>query len=408
MDTDRVPARSTPGRRRSLLIFVLVATVLGGGLVARIEARGHVHAETVLEPPATIDTSGATDVSDALSTWIATGVPNGTADSPTTVRLAGTFRVEYGIDIGSRRSDIAHPTVPASVKRHITFDLTRATLVQRDRTPFSVTGTGPTRVIVEPRKRWGVPIIRLDGGEDIRIIGGTLISSNGNGTYSPAREPWHGVTVIGTQGLRLEGLHIEGVWGDFVYLNHQVTVPSRDVLIDGGTFARNGRQGITLNAVDGLEVRGVEFRNVQRMLFDHEPDRRGGATDVWIHDNTGNTGGLGYLNLRPLPATPLGGFRFERNRLLAGHFKVLAGAGGVLRDGFTFTDNTTDTVDAYAGGYLRRTALITVGGIAGGWNGVRIQRNHDHGLPQVVAISVAPSSTDVVTTPNDFVGFTSG
>lgn len=392
-------------RRTTMLVVYLVAfglAGLGGLLAMQTPTAGR--ASTIYEPPTSIDTSGDTDVSDSLSRWIATSVPDGTADAPTIVRLAGTFRVEYGIDIGSPGTDIAHPGLPASEKRHVVFDLTHAVLQQRDATPFS----NANGVVVEPRKRWGVPIIKVVGGEDIQIVGGTLVSTNGNGVYSVPREPWHGVTVVGTQGLRLAGLHIEGVWGDFVYLNHRGSVVSSAVLIDGGTYIRNGRQGITLNAVRGLEVRGVEFRNVQRMLFDHEPDLRGGATDVSIHDNVGGTGGLGYLNLRPLVRTPLGPISIVRNRIDTGHFKVFAGAGGVNRTGFVFTDNTTAATDAYAGGYLHRTALLTIGGEGAGWSRVVVQRNHDHGLAQVPALSLWAGSTDAVTAPNDFVGFRVG
>jgi hypothetical protein len=399
-----IPGRAGLHRRPLFLAFLALCSVAGLSVMASMRAPTAVDASTVLEPPTSIDTSGDTDVSDALSSWIATSVPDGTAEAPTIVRLAGTFRVEYGIDIGSPGTDIAHPGLPASEKRHVEFDLTHAVLQQRDPTPFSnVNG-----VIVEPRKRWGVPIIKVVGGEDIRIVGGTLVSTNGNGVYSAQREPWHGVTVVGTQGLRLVGLHIEGVWGDFVYLNHRGSVQSADVLIDGGTYVRNGRQGVTLNAVRGLEVRGVEFRNVQRMLFDHEPDLRGGATAVSIHDNTGGSGGLGYVNLRPLVRTPLGGISIVRNRIDSGHFKVFAGAGGVTRAGFEFSGNATAATDAFTGGYLHRTALITVGGEGAGWSHVVVQGNHDHGLAQVPALAISAGSTDVVTTPNDFVGFRAG
>ena len=55
---------------------------------------------------------------------------------------------------------------------------------------------------------------------------------------------------------------------------------------------------MTFNDVDGLEIRDVDFVNVERILFDHEPTSTGGATDVYLHDNTGDPGGMGYLQLR--------------------------------------------------------------------------------------------------------------
>ncbi len=286
--------------RRAGLVIALAAALLAGSTVSGIvrHAIGAPAATgTVFTPPAGIDRTGTTDVSDALSNWIGTSTSDGTAATPNVIDLDGIFRVEYGLAIGNISAhDISHPGLTVFARSHIILDLTDATLVQKDPTPFS----NVNKVIIEPRKRYGAPVIKIVGGNDIRIIGGNLVSTNTLGHYSLAREPWHGVTVVGTLGLQLIGLHIQGVWGDFVYLNHNPTRRSSDVLIAGGLFERNGRQGITLNAVDTLEIRGVEFRNVQRMLFDHEPDARGGTTNVYIHDNFGDSGGLGYMNLRPL------------------------------------------------------------------------------------------------------------
>jgi hypothetical protein len=142
------------------------------------------------------------------------------------------------------------------------------------------------------------------------------------------------------------------------------------------------------------------------MLFDHEPGPTGGATNVRIHDNVGNSGGLGYMNLQPLPKTPLTNITVTNNHLFSGHFRVMASANGTMRSGFfTFTNNITDTTTDYVGGYLGRVPLITVGGTNGGWDTVTIQHTHDHGVAKAIAISVSALSSQVVTTPNDFVGF---
>jgi hypothetical protein len=142
------------------------------------------------------------------------------------------------------------------------------------------------------------------------------------------------------------------------------------------------------------------------MLFDHEPDSLGGATDVYIHDNVGNSGGLGYMNLAPLPRTPLHDITISHNHLWTGHFRITAsgGAGGTHRTDFTFTDNTTDAATDYAGGYLARTPLVFV---PGWWDGVTITGNHDHGATKATAVSVSPVATDVTVAPNEFVGFKS-
>jgi hypothetical protein len=347
--------------------------------------------------PASIDATGATDVTDELNDWLANSTADGVSANPNRIVLDGIFRVEYGVTIGSTGTDVAHPDLAPYTRNHVVIDLTNATLLQLDPTPYSnVAG-----IVTEPRKRFGVPVIKIVGGQDITVLGGHLLSSNVQGAYSRTRAAWHGVTVVGTDGVTLAGLHIEGVWGDFVYLNHKGATRARDVLLDGGVYERNGRQGVTMNAVDGLEIAGVEFLNIQRVLFDHEPDSQGGATSVFIHDCSGQSGGLGFLSLRPRAATPLHDIVVRNHHLQSGHFRITADTGGVQRSNFVFVNNTTDATAPYTG----VAAMITVGGSSAGWDGVTIQDNHDVGTTNAPAVSVNAPSTGVVTTPNDFVGF---
>lgn len=396
--------------RRTAAIGVATAVTLGaviGGftVMATTDAGIRATAGSVFTPPSSIDSTGTTDVSDALSQWIENSTSDGSATTPSIIRLDGTYRVEYGLSIGSAtNSNRSHPGLHAYQRHHVVLDLTHATLVQYDATAYD-NSVSPT---VEPRKRWGVPIIKVVGGSDIRILGGTLLSSNVAGTYSKARESWAGVTINGTDSIALVGMSISGVWGDFVYVNHWPAAQrAHDVLIDGGSFSRNGRQGITFNAVDGLEIRYVAFHNVQRMLFDHEPDRLGGATAISIHDNTGDTGGLGFLNLRPLAVTPLHDIAIADNHLARGHFRTTAssGTGGTLRTNLRFTGNTTDEETPYLGGYLGRTPLIAVQGT---WDSVTVTGNHDVGGAKARAVAVSPGATHVTVGPNNFVGFASG
>jgi len=179
----------------------------------------------------------------------------------------------------------------------------------------------------------------------------------------------------------------------------------QNVLIDGGHFERNGRQGVTFNDVNGLEIRNVDFVNVQRMLFDHEPTRSGGATNVYIHDNTGNTGGLGYMQLRAGSTTPLGNIRVENNHLVSGHFHVIASAGPstTVRTGFTFIGNTTDETSPYGGGTQNPLLFVP-----GKWDSVTVTGNHDVGGPNAVAVVTSPGATNVTVGPNNWSGFQPG
>ena len=350
---------------------------------------------TTFVVPASIEATGTLDVSDALNDWLRTGTEDGTLSAPNRIVLRGTFRVEYGLTLGNTGpSSRAHPRLPAYTRNHVVLDLRDATLLQIDATAYQRSHG----VITEPRKRWGVPLLKIIGATDVEVLGGSLRSTNAGGKYSMAREPWHGVVIAGGSHIRLTDLRIANVWGDFVYITPRQGL-ARDVTISGGIYAHNGRQGITLNGVNGLDISGVEFRDVQRELFDHEPGAKGGLMNVDIHDTFGTSGGLGYVNLRALKATPLQNFKIRNNRLDRGHFRVAVSTPGSTRAGFVFDGNTTAETRPYKG----RSPLVDLRG--SGFVGVTITRNHDVGEQGRLPFRVSPTSSGVTTTPNDFVGF---
>jgi hypothetical protein len=354
-------------------------------------------AGTTFVVPSSIDATGTRDVTDELNLWLATGTTDGAPGVPNRIVLKGTFRVEYGLTIGNSGPSTYRPNLPAYTRNHVLLDLTNATLVQRDATPYSsVNG-----VVTERRKRWGVPLIKILGGQDIEVLGGLLTSTNNLGVYSPRREAWHGVLIVGTDGARLVDLHVAGVWGDFVYIIPRRGILAHNVLISGGKYERNGRQGITMNGVDGLEIARVEFRNVEHILFDHEPTPHGGLTNVNIHDCFGNTGGSGFVSFRPLQFTPLHDISIRNHRLVSGHFNISVATNGVQRANISITGNATNATTPFS----QDEPLIRIGGSVAGFNGVDVTNNYDIGNATNPAVSVGTASTRVVTTPNAFIGF---
>jgi hypothetical protein len=383
------------------LLTLAAALVLAGTMLAPAAAGAADPSEggRTFVAPASIDPTGATEVSDALNAWIAHGTADGTPGAPNRIVLRGTYRVDYGLSLGSSGRDRAHPDLPAYTRNHVVLDLTGAVLRQSDPTPFSVVPGLET--VIEPRKRFGVSLLTLAGGSGVTVRGGTLLGSNRFGRYSYFREPWHGVEVIGSDHLRLEQLRIEDVWGDFVYLNHRGRTPARDVVLAGGYYDGNGRQGITMNSVDGLEIANVEFRDVQRMLFDHEPGRNGSLAHVDIHDCRGSSGRLGFVNFHPAPQSPLHDVTIRDHHLDQGHLRVNVDAGGSQRRNLAIVGNTSSA----GGPYDRNAPLIQIGGPNAGFDGVTVQHNRDVGAGTSPALAISPASTNVVTTPNDFPGF---
>jgi hypothetical protein len=123
--------------------------------------------------------------------------------------------------------------------------------------------------------------------------------------------------------------------------------------------------------------------------------------DVDIHDNRGSSGRLGFVNFHPIAATEFRDVAIRNHHLDFGHFRVDVNSGGAQRQGFTFTGNRSTA----AAPYDLRAPLIQVGGTNKGFDGVTIRHNRDVGAGRGPAVYVSPSSTRVVTEPNDFPGF---
>ena len=171
-------------RKRTLIALLVgmmaLGAAVGGGFLMTITGFGQrAHGGVVYTPPTTIDNTGATDVTDALNTWIAQETSDGTSGDPSAITLKGTYRVEYGLTVGNLAHTVAQPGLPTYTRNHVILDLSNATLLQTDATPWKVNG-----VVVQPRKRWGVPLLKFVGDTDVRVLGGQLTSTNTLGTYS--------------------------------------------------------------------------------------------------------------------------------------------------------------------------------------------------------------------------------
>ena len=166
-----------------VLATLVVGALLGASMLATFTDDGQrAVGGVVYTPPASIDNTGQTDVTDALNQWIAADTADGTAGDPSVIQLNGTYRVEYGLMIGEQRPQCRTARlagVRAQSRRARPHECDPAA----DRpTPYRVNGT-----VVQPRKRWGVPLITIAGETDVTVEGGDLLSTDTAGTYSSVR-----------------------------------------------------------------------------------------------------------------------------------------------------------------------------------------------------------------------------
>ena len=123
----------------------------------------------------------------------------------------------------------------------------------------------------------------------LNIVRATNVTIRGRGTIRMrkadymkepySRAEWrHGISAMGVVNLTIDGLTVEETGGDGLYVasdrvEHQ---PCRNVTVRNCTFARNGRQGISVISVDGFLVENSVMRDTLGMPpqagIDFEPN----------------------------------------------------------------------------------------------------------------------------------------
>jgi hypothetical protein len=208
----------------------------------------------VIDVPATVDPTGARDVTGALQALI-DRTPDGT-----TIRLAtdaqyrvdGTLRLvgRVGLAIDGRGATL-HATTVADYERR-TWSLIDST---------DITFT------------------------DLTVIGG----HPDGGTYVPKHEHEHGFGIQGGGAITIQNVHLSDVYGDCVYIG----VDDAGAWVDGVRFldsscAATGRNGVAVVGGRNVEVARSTFASIALFPFDIEPNESpvlNGAADLSFHDN---------------------------------------------------------------------------------------------------------------------------
>jgi hypothetical protein len=317
--------------RAARLAAGAVTVLLGAALTITVPSPASAAIYTV---PSRVDPTGARNVTAALTSFI-NSVPDGstvTFPDNARYRIEGTLRFAHRHDL--------------------TIDGNGAT--------FFATTTGN-----RTRGQWS-----FAGGTNLTLRNMTVRGANpnagtGESAYVESLEAQHAFNFEGVRGIDLSHVTATDVYGDFVYLGMYIgpNIWSSAVKIHDNTFARNGRQGITLTGAKNVEIWNNDITDTRRATFDFEPNGRGwGVTGVSIHDNTIGPGRLNFISA-------VGNGRVNRievrNNTLHGRAMNQTWQ-GARRHGLTIVGNVADTEFGNPGG-----AAIYVTG----YTGVRISGN---------------------------------
>jgi Right handed beta helix region len=224
-----------------------------------------VSTQPVVFVPSTIDFTGKTDVTNALQTLI------DNADDGVIIRFHknGRYRVEGTLFVTNKTS--------------ITFDGQNATIF------------ATTRGTLE-RSQWWI----TDGGglifRNFIVHGANPYAGLADKAYDPRYEKQHGFRIEGVDGIELSHVTVTDVYGDFVYVARYVTDTPTNIWIHDSKFARNGRQGISLIAANGVIIERNSFSDTRRGTIDLEPNGPNQSVEnVFILNNTIGTGRLFFI-----------------------------------------------------------------------------------------------------------------
>jgi hypothetical protein len=219
-----------------------------------------------LTVPSSIDSTGSSDVSTALQSFI-NSVPNG---STVSFKAGGTYRLGKALRISGRRD--------------LTLDGNGARL--------DLAGTSGSQDSIGIQVR--------DGSVGTTIRGFTMVGNNSEAGTSAAccsREAQHGIALYSATDTLIEDVDISRVWGDCVYVNAGV-VPggtwSDGVTFRDSTCRLTGRHGVGLIRASNIRIEGNVFDDIGFMVVDIEPGASdAGARGVVIQNNDIGSYGLG-------------------------------------------------------------------------------------------------------------------
>ena len=200
---------------------------------------------------------------------------------------------------------------------------------------------------------------RFVGGGGLTVQNMAVRGSDPTGAYDPANQWQHGFSVEGVQGMTFSNVQVRETWGDAIDIYRGAPSPAcgddassaRDVLVQGATFERIGRQGVAVVDAERVTVQNSAIGPVGWWGVDVETDA---ACDIARHVTvTGNTFGP---NGRGVVANPgFGGDPQVGDLTVTNNVQTAPSGGsaatdcyspvsvlppdGVYRSGYTFSGN---------------------------------------------------------------------
>lgn len=221
------------------------------------------------------------------------------------------------------------------------------TLVVADRRDLRIDGNGAS-LVAGTTGDGDRAHLRVVGGRGVVVTDLTIVGANSDAgledrAYNVDLVGQHGVRLEGADDVELDDVRVTDVFGDFVYVGrHDDGRWSEDVWIHDSTFARSGRQGLSVTAGRDVVIERNAITETRRATIDLEPNGPSwGAEGIHILDNDVGPGRL--LFVAAAGRGPVDEVVVARNRL-RGHILnvTVEPPDADRRRQFWVVDNTSD------------------------------------------------------------------
>jgi hypothetical protein len=302
-------------------LMVLALTLLTGAVIIVPVSTAAAAVPAVYTVPASIPSDCSRDVTAPLLAWIAS-VPDSS-----TLRFApgGCYRVDRTLTIKFRNG--------------LTLDGQGAT--------FRAFTSGRELPPAQARTR---SMFNFWRGSNITVRNTIVRGANPNAgmsdfAYVAALEGQAAYVIGGVQNMTLDHVEAYDVYGDFVF----VGPATKHLLVQNSTFARNGRQGWTINGEDIVFDHNT-IRQTRRATIDLEPSAVTSiARRVTISHNTIGIGRL-YFFANEGRAAPTEDISIIGNTFVNKAMTILVNPPSGVRSRYRVIGNVSDTPVGFGGG----------------------------------------------------------
>ena len=219
--------------------------------------------------PASIDATGATDVSAALNAWIQ-GVPDGSVIS---FPAKGVYKLGKGIQLGNRHNLVFQGNGATLRASGAGSDLLSSLFVSGFSYPLRYWTGGTTHIAIR----------------DFNLVG----NDSTPGVYGSGGEGQAGFRSYATGYLEVSGCTISAVWGDGFFFHD-----STNVWVHDNRVASAGRNGVTVISGSGVTAEGNKFDKIGYVTLDVEPNAATEASsDIVFRSNTAGTWGQDFVSV---------------------------------------------------------------------------------------------------------------